>query len=106
MSDSFDPKNIKGLQALGPASSLGCAIVASLLVFIVGGIFLDQWLDTTPVLTLIGVGLGLIAAGYQLWELTLINRKDRRAGPLGRRLETNRQDRRNNPPPEGGDRVQ
>lgn len=87
MSDGFGPEDIKGYRALGAVQGLGCSIVASLIVFILGGLFLDQYLDTTPLLTLIGVGIGLVAAGYQLYELTLINRKDRPAGPLGRTLE-------------------
>lgn len=88
MSDRFGPEDIREFSALGPAQGLGCTIVASLLVFILGGLFLDQYFDTTPLLTLIGVGIGLFAAGYQLYELTLINRKDRPAGPLGRKLES------------------
>lgn len=88
MSDRFGPEDIKEFSALGPAQGLGCSIVASLLVFILGGVFLDQYFDTAPLLTLIGVAVGLFAAGYQLYELTLINRKDRAAGPLGRTLES------------------
>lgn len=87
MSDRFGPEDIREFSALGPAQGLGCSIVASLLVFILGGVFLDQYFDTAPLLTLIGVGIGLFAAGYQLYELTLINRKDRGAGPIGRSLE-------------------
>lgn len=88
MSDRFGPEDIKDFSALGPAQGLGCSIVASLLVFILGGLFLDQYFDTVPLLTLIGVGIGLFAAGYQLYELTLINRRDRKAGPIGRTLES------------------
>jgi hypothetical protein len=71
------------VQALGAAQGLGCGIAASLVVFIGLGIFLDQRLDTTPLFILIGVALGLVGAGYQLYELTLIGRKDRKPGPLG-----------------------
>jgi hypothetical protein len=39
---------------------------------------------------LIGVVLGLVSAGYLLYELTLINRSDREAGPVARRLEGRR----------------
>jgi ATP synthase protein I len=82
VSQGFDPKDFKDYGALG----LGWSIVASLIVCILGGVVLDQYLDTAPVLTLIGVALGLMAAGYLLYELTLINRKDREAGPIGRKL--------------------
>ena len=88
MSDGFGPDDVKDFRAYGAVQGLGCSIVASLIVFILGGLFLDQYLGTTPLLTLIGVGAGLVAAGYQLYELTLINRKDREAGPIGRRFES------------------
>jgi hypothetical protein len=57
-----------------------------LILTIGGGVLLDRALGTEPILTLIGVGLGLVAAGYQLWELTRVGVKDRAAGPLGRQL--------------------
>ncbi|HEV2127477.1 MAG TPA: AtpZ/AtpI family protein [Thermomicrobiales bacterium] len=106
MSNSFGPEDIKEFSALGPAQGLGCSIVASLLVFILGGVFLDQYLDTAPLLTLIGVAIGLFAAGYQLYELTLIDRKDRPAGPIGRTLESKLEPRRRKQPTDRGDGVQ
>ncbi len=83
MSQGLDPKDFKQYSAIG----LGWSIGVSLVVFILGGVFLDRWLGTTPWLTLTGVVLGLISAGYLLYELTLINRPDREAGPVARRLE-------------------
>jgi F0F1-type ATP synthase assembly protein I len=77
----------RDLHAIGIASSLGFSLVATLVVLIGGGVLLDQWLDTSPLFTLIGVALGLIAAAYQLYELTLLGRKDRENGPLTRALE-------------------
>lgn len=63
----------KGLQSAGVASGLGCTVVVSLLGCILGGIFLDRWLDTSPILTLTGVAVGLIAAGYTLYELAVLS---------------------------------
>ncbi|MDQ3539453.1 MAG: AtpZ/AtpI family protein [Chloroflexota bacterium] len=77
----------EGSKAVAVASGLGCAVVASLVVFIGIGVFIDQRFDRAPLFTLIGVAIGLIAAGYQLYELTLIGRKDRRNGPVGRTIE-------------------
>ncbi len=74
-------------SSIGLVTGFAWSIVVVLLVFIGGGIFLDQLLDTTPVLTLIGIVLGLVGAGYQLYELTLLGQKNRPAGPIGRRLE-------------------
>lgn len=80
------PIDNKELDTIGVASGLGCSIVASLVVFIVGGIFLDRFLGTTPVFLLAGVAIGLIAAGYQLYELTLLGTKKRSAGPMSRAI--------------------
>lgn len=74
-------------KAVAVASGLGCAVVASLVIFIGIGVVIDQRFDLAPVFTLIGVAIGLIAAGYQLYELTLIGRKDRQNGPVGRTIE-------------------
>lgn len=67
----------RDLQAMGAATGLGCTVVVSLLLCIVGGVLLDKWLDTTPVLTLIGVALGMAAAGYSLYELAVLGQPDR-----------------------------
>lgn len=74
-------------RAIGIASTLGFSLVFTLVLLIGGGIWIDQWRDTMPVFTMIGVALGLIAAGYQLYELTLIGKKDRQNGPMGRAIE-------------------
>jgi F0F1-type ATP synthase assembly protein I len=73
-------------KVVGLATSLGISVVASLIVFIGLGIFVDQWLDKSPLFTLIGVGVGLVAAGYQLYELVLASDNKRRSGPIGRKL--------------------
>jgi hypothetical protein len=57
-------------QAVGQAAGIGFGIAAALIVPIVGGLVLDGWLDRAPLFTLIGVAVGLVAAGYQLVELT------------------------------------
>lgn len=80
------PIDREGLGTLGVASGLGCSIVVSLVVFIVGGIFLDRYLGTAPIFLLVGVGIGLIAAGYQLYELTQLGTKKGSAGPLSRAI--------------------
>lgn len=80
-------KRDRDMRAMGTAASLGFSVVATLILFIGGGLWLDRWQDTVPVFTLIGVALGLVAAGYQLYELALLGRPDRENGPLGRALE-------------------
>lgn len=71
MEDS--PRDRQDWRAIGAASGLGCSIVASLLLCIVGGILLDRWLGTSPVLTLVGVVFGLVVSGYLLYKLAVMN---------------------------------
>lgn len=45
-------------------SSLGISVALSIVIGLAIGVYLDRKFDTTPWLTLIGLGLG-IAAGYR-----------------------------------------
>jgi ATP synthase protein I len=64
-------------RAVGAASGIGCTVAVSLLMCIGGGIFLDRWLGIEPIGVLSGVALGLIAAGYSLYELAVMGDPDR-----------------------------
>lgn len=52
-------------------------MVVSLLLCIGGGVLLDRWLGTSPVMVLIGMVAGLIAAGYSLYELAVLGEPDK-----------------------------
>jgi hypothetical protein len=58
----------------------------ALLLCIGGGVLLDRQFGTSPVFTLLGVALGMAAAGYQLWELAKVGNSKAQAGPLTRQL--------------------
>jgi F0F1-type ATP synthase assembly protein I len=62
------------LKAMGLAAGLGCSVVAILITCVLGGILLDRWLETTPLFTLAGVLIGILAAGSQLWRLARAGR--------------------------------
>jgi hypothetical protein len=79
------------------AAGLGCSIVVSIILFIGGGVLLDQVTDSAPLFTLIGVALGLLAAGYQLYELATFGKPNRRPGPITRQI-TRLPGRRSGPP--------
>jgi ATP synthase protein I len=84
-----DPPSIdkKQMRATGIAAGLGCSIVATVVVCIVGGVLLDRELGTEPWLTLVGVAIAILAAGYQLYELANLDRAGRKAGPVARGIE-------------------
>ncbi len=86
------------MAATGAAVGLGCSIVVTLVGLIAGGVALDRLVGTAPTLTLIGIGLGLAAAAYELYELAQIGRRDRPAGPLGRQMAKLTASRATSPP--------
>jgi len=57
------------IRLLAVASQLGFGIAGPLIVFIVGGIFLDKKVGTSPLFLLIGVVFGMIGAGYAIFDL-------------------------------------
>ena len=85
MADGPTPEQ-QDMRAVGVATGLGCSIVAALILCIGGGVWLDSRFGTSPVLTLLGVVLGLVVAGYQLWELAKVGNKTARPGPMTRTL--------------------
>lgn len=89
MSDDKLPnlQSDRDLQKIATATTLGFGVALSLAVMVGGGVWLDRRLDMAPVFTLVGLALGLFSAGYQLYELALLNRQDRDNGPVGRALE-------------------
>ncbi len=89
-------RQLENVKMVGLATGLGISVVVSLIVFIGLGILIDQWLDRSPVFTLIGVGVGLIAAGYQLYELVLVSDRKRRNGPIGRTMAQRIESRKRN----------
>jgi hypothetical protein len=56
-------------------------------IFILGGVFLDREFGTEPWLTLVGVGIAIVAAGYQLYELSTLGRSGASLGPVTRQIQ-------------------
>ena len=51
-------------RALGGLATVGITLVVATALATVGGYFLDRWLGTKPLFTLIGLGVG-IASGFR-----------------------------------------
>lgn len=62
MNDDFQP-SLRARDLVG----LGSLLVACVVVGTVGGWFLDQWLGTEPVLVLLGLAIGIVAAAIGSW---------------------------------------
>ncbi len=84
-----DPSPIETnqMRATGVAAGLGCSIVATVVLCIIGGVLLDRKFGTEPWLTLAGVGIAIVAAGYQLYELSTLGRPGAKPGLVTRKIE-------------------
>ena len=58
------------IKSLGFLSSVGISLVASCLIGLVMGYYLDKWLGTTPWMTLIFLGFGIVSGFRNVYILT------------------------------------
>ena len=58
------------MRSLGFLSSLGISMVASSFIGLFIGVYLDKWLDTTPWMTLIWLGIGIVSGFRNIFILT------------------------------------
>ncbi len=56
----------KVLNQAGPAANASYSLLASIFLFIFGGLYIDNHLNTSPVGIIIGMVLGLVVGFYQL----------------------------------------
>jgi ATP synthase protein I len=68
------------VRAMAMAAQIGTSIAASIAIGIGGGYLLDRWLHTRPIFTLLGVVIGLVAAGYTIYEMD-VQLREHRPGP-------------------------
>ncbi|MDY0211935.1 MAG: AtpZ/AtpI family protein [Desulfuromonadaceae bacterium] len=57
-------------KSLGFLSSVGISMVASILIGMVMGFYLDRWLDTAPWMLLIFLGFGIVSGFRNIFILT------------------------------------
>lgn len=57
----------KALKTLGILSTVGLAMALSIAIGAYGGYWLDKKLDTSPWFSLIGLGMGIVAAFRNLY---------------------------------------
>jgi ATP synthase protein I len=63
--------NRKLFSSMGLVTGLGFSAVGSLLVGVLGGLFLDRLLHTTPLFLIIGILLGIGAAALGVYRLVI-----------------------------------
>jgi len=57
-------------KSLGFLSSVGISLVAAILIGLAMGVYLDRWLDTSPLFTLIMLLIGVISGFRNIYILT------------------------------------
>lgn len=62
-------RNLPPHKSLGPAISFGVNFATYVVVFSLGGYYLDRRFDSAPTLFLLGFGFGLTGGMYELWKL-------------------------------------
>jgi len=62
-------RNEKPRRSLGPAVSFGLNFATYVVVFSLGGYYLDRRFDSAPTLFLLGFAFGTAGGGYELWKL-------------------------------------
>ncbi len=67
------------LRLIGLSLQIGFTIVGAFVIFLLGGIWLDRRLGTSPIFLLIGMVLAFVAIGYNLYEIATIGYKPRAA---------------------------
>ena len=72
-------------KSLGFLSSVGISLVASILIGLAMGIYLDRWLDTRPLFTLIMLLIGVISGFRNIYILTTreLKRQELEEGQAG-----------------------
>jgi F0F1-type ATP synthase assembly protein I len=66
------------LRLIGLGLQFGSTIVGALVIFLLGGIWLDRRVGTSPLFLLVGMVLAFIAIGYNLYELATIGTSPRK----------------------------
>lgn len=56
------------MRELSLVSQLGITMVMSIACFFVAGFFLDKWLNTKPVFSLIFILMGIAGGGYLIYK--------------------------------------
>ena len=64
----------KVLSQAGPAASASYSLIASILLFIFSGFYIDNHFDTSPIGIIIGMVLGLVVGFYQMVKVAKYKR--------------------------------
>ncbi len=75
------------MQEASPLMGLGMQLAMTMVFFIAGGYFLDQWLGTTPWLLLAGAVLGIVMFFVHLFRIVQELNQKTKARPKKDRSE-------------------
>lgn len=61
--------NASWMRVIGLASNIGWMIAVPAVIFVMGGVWLDSYLRTKPLFTLLGIPLALLVSSMIVWRL-------------------------------------
>ena len=64
-----EPPSGEPARNWGLVLDLGMRLGLSVVIGVVAGVLLDNWLGTSPLFTLLGVVVGVGAAMYSIWDV-------------------------------------
>lgn len=63
------PDNASWFRVFGVAGQIGYVIAIPAVVFVFSGVWLDKWLGTSPIFTLLGIPTALIISAVTVWRI-------------------------------------
>lgn len=70
--DKEQYKEMERQRRVNPAIGFGSSFAAGMLIFSLGGRWIDNKYGHDRLFTLIGIGLGLLYGAWELWKLIMI----------------------------------
>lgn len=67
-----EQEELERQRRVNPAIGFGSSFAAGMLIFALGGRWLDGKYEKDNLFTLIGIGLGLLYGGWELWKMIAI----------------------------------
>lgn len=71
MGEGDEKEKISFYSVLGLLSMLGVAIVVPIIGGVIAGVWMDGKMETKPLFTLLGLGLGLLSAGWVAYKMIM-----------------------------------
>ncbi len=70
-SESGSRKLLRSYAKAGPFINVGFQFAAAIAIGLFGGLWIDEWLSTTPLFLILGILLGIASGFYSIYKATV-----------------------------------